>query len=197
MKLEILQIGDPRLLQKSKEVKDFASQSLKKLVKDMIDTCEAGKEHTAGLAAPQVGKNLRLTVIKRVDIEEELEKKGEKVNKTKPAQWEVLINPEVIASDEKKASLVWEGCLSIGVGKKQIWGPVYRPSWVKIKYQDLEGKEHQLKGEGFFSHLIQHEIDHLDGILFTSRVSNPERNLWLSKELDKYIEAKGEFPPAY
>lgn len=212
MKLDILQIGDPRLLQKSQTVTDFTDPILKKLVEDMIDTCEAGKEYTAGLAAPQVGHNLRLTVIRRLDKEKKLKQLVSKGNDSQDPEikrlgleakakiaskemWEPLLNPELIELDEKEEYLVWEACLSIGKGESQIFGPVFRPNFVKVRYQDMSGNDHELSGTKFFSHLLQHEIDHLDGILFTSRVANPEKNLWTAKDLDAYMEAKSEYPP--
>lgn len=199
MQLEILQIGDERLITSSKKVGNFKSKSLQKLIDDMIDTCEIGKRHTAGLAAPQVGENIQLTIVRRIDLEGDVRKKRKegKYEQSKEESlklWEPLLNPRIIAEDNQKESLVWEACLSIGKGKKQLYGPVYRPSWVEVEYEDREGKTKKIKGQGFFSHVLQHEMDHLQGVLFTSRVQNPEKNLWLSGDLDKYLEENDKFP---
>lgn len=201
MVLNILQIGAPELTKKSKAIKDFRASKLQKLINDMIDTCEADRAGTAGLAAPQVGENIRLTVIRRLDLEKKIKNRNHKrKDKTKIEEikldelWEAVINPEIVYLDEEHESLIWEACLSVGKGKQQLWGPVWRPDKVEIKYFDRHGKPKQLKASGFFSHLIQHEIDHLDGKLFISRVKNPALNLWLSGELDDYIEKNKAYP---
>jgi peptide deformylase len=199
MVLKILQIGDERLLKVSEKITDFSDKSLHKLVSDMIDTCKSDEEHTAGLAAPQVGENIRLTVVRRMDQEEEQRRSAAGAtddNRVTPrAVWEPLYNPKIVAKDEEYDSLVWEACLSIGEGDKQLFGPVYRPNWVEVSYQDGDGTPKTIKAKGFFSHLLQHEIDHLNGVLFTSHVQNPTDNLWLSKELDEYIAKNGKYPP--
>jgi peptide deformylase len=186
MVLDILQIGDEHLTRASEPVTDFASPKLKQLIADMIETCEADREHTAGLAAPQVGHNIRLTVVGRVQKDPET---GER-----KTIWKALINPKITKVYGDKDSLLWEACLSIGTGAKQLWGPVWRPDKVKVEYQDETGAKQTITGEGFFSHLLQHELDHLDGILFISRVENPEQNLWPSSKLDKYLEENKHYP---
>ncbi len=192
MVLNILQIGDKRLLKKSKKVIDFADKTLQKLIEDMIDTCEKDVDSTAGLAAPQIGENLNLAIVRRVDIEEKVENQAEK--RESRGLWEVFINPEIIEADKEHESVLWEACLSIGVKVSQLWGPVWRPDKVKVKYQDRQGKTQTLEATGFFSHLIQHEIDHLNGVLFISRVRNPEQNLWRAIDFDKYIDENGRYP---
>lgn len=207
MILPILQIGDEHLTKKCKKIANVTDLKIKKLIRDMIDTCKADEKGTAGLAAPQVGENVRLTVIRRVDLEERNRKKGSDVEKnsdnssksdsaSKPAKvvWEALVNPEIVELDREHESLIWEACLSIGVGEKQLWGPVWRPDYVKIRYQTPADETKELAATGFFAHLIQHELDHLDGILFTKYVANPERNLWKSSDLDAYLEKTGEYP---
>lgn len=209
MQLDILQIGDDRLLQESKPVRNFQDKKLQKLIDDMIETCEIGKKHTAGLAAPQVGENLQLTVIRRLDLEEKIaesqgaEGKGrKKIKRAKLTKqqsldlWEPLINPKIVSEDPEYDSVIWEACLSIGKGKDQVWGPVQRPDKIEIEYQDRAGKKKSIKGNGFFSHLLQHEIDHLHGVLFISRVPNPDKNLWKSADLDEYLDKHGKFPEA-
>jgi peptide deformylase len=199
MQLEILQIGDERLLTPSKKIENFTDKGLQKLIDDMIDTCEQGKKYTAGLAAPQVGKNIQLTIVRRIDLEGDVRKKRKKGEYEQTREeslklWEPLLNPRIIIKDREEESLVWEACLSIGKGKKQLYGPVFRPSWVEMEYQDRNGETKKIRGEGFFSHVLQHELDHLKGILFTSRVADPDKNLWLSKDLDDYLKEYDKFP---
>ena len=231
MKLNVLQIGDDRLLKSSKAIRDFQDKKLQNLIENMIETCHLDREHTAGLAAPQVGENLRLAIIRRIDLDEKIEKKTkiemkrkirEKSNtsedsidtqgeKKKPRinmneirskirsnieNWEVLINPKINYASEEE-STIWEACLSIGTGGSMLMGPVSRPRSIKIEYFDRSGNKKSLEAKGFFSHLIQHEIDHLDGILFINRVPNPERNLWTSEQIDQHIEKFGAYPQIY
>jgi peptide deformylase len=192
MQLKILQIGDDRLLKQSKKIKNFKSKKLQKLIDDLIETCQVDEDRTAGLAAPQVGQNIQLTIVRRLDLEEEHSGRTNK-KKRKFDLWEPVINPQIIRADKTKA-VQWEGCLSIGVGEKAVFGPVSRARKVEIEYQDRKGKSKRLKGQEYFSHVLQHEIDHLHGILFTSLVANPEHNLWLSRDLDKYISEYNGFP---
>jgi peptide deformylase len=186
MKRQIIQIGSPRLTQKCKIVTDLKSKETLQVIEDLLDTCKANKSIAAGLSAPQIDYDLAICVCRRVDLEE---------NNKKVASndlWEIMINPKIINKSEKE-SLFWEGCLSIGKGKKLIYGPVYRPDQVEVEYLDISGKKKTLSGTGFFSHLIQHELDHLEGKLFLSYVSNPD-NLWLSSDLDKYLDQNGTYP---
>jgi peptide deformylase len=115
-----------------------------------------------GLAAPQVGKLLRVIVI---DIA------PDKI----PAPL-ALINPEVVAvSDEKVARE--EGCLSL----PEQYAEITRPAWVKVKYQDEAGARHEIEGDGLLAACLQHEIDHLNGVLFVDYLSALKRNMLLRK----------------
>ncbi|KKQ35402.1 MAG: Peptide deformylase [candidate division WS6 bacterium GW2011_GWA2_37_6] len=181
MKLKVVQIGDPVLETVAKEVKDFKDPEIQKLIDNLLDTCNSEIERTAGLSAPQVGKSLRISICRRFDIDEDSK------------EWEVMINPEITSKSGEK-SIVWEGCLSIGVGDNALYGPVARSKRIKVKYFDRDGKPKQLPALDYFSHVVQHEIDHLNGILFLKYIKNPDKNLWTSKELDKYIDRHGQFP---
>ena len=123
-----------------------------------------------GLAAPQIGVLLRLVVI---DIA------PDKV----PAPI-VLINPEIVASSEALASRE-EGCLSL----PEQYAEVTRPAWVKVKYQDEHGARKEIEGEGLLAACLQHEIDHLNGVLFVDHISPLKRNILLRK-LAKEQKAK-------
>jgi peptide deformylase len=193
--LQILQIGAPQLTEKSRELNltEISSEKIQNLIDDMIHTCHLDIDKTAGLAAPQIGENVQITIIRRVDVEEKEKSPKKKLDSID--LWQELINPEIISTDpDGEESMIWEACLSIGEGPKQLWGPVWRPRRVKIKFLDRFGNENFLEADGFFSHLIQHEIDHLQGILFTKYVKNPEQNLWLSKDFDEYLSKYGEYP---
>lgn len=136
----VVQIGEDVLRQKCEPVKAF-NEELWALLDDMKTTVRA--EVGAGLAAPQVGVPLRAVVI---DVD---------------AGYYEIINPEIISvKGEQKGP---EGCLSIK-GKQ---GTVTRPNKVKLEYRDRKGKKHKLTADGFFARAVCHELDHLDGILYT------------------------------
>ncbi|MCA9382808.1 peptide deformylase [Candidatus Dojkabacteria bacterium] len=186
---EILQIGSDILTTKSEPVADINSEDTKALIRDMLDTCLDKKQGTAGLSAPQIGVLQRVCICRRTDLED---KNGEDTISDNEL-WEVMINP-VITSKSDVQSVFWEGCLSIGVGDDQLFGPVYRPLDIEVEFTTPVGEQKTLEANGFFSHVIQHEIDHLDGVLFVTYISNPQ-NIWKNKELDKYLSTHGEFPP--
>jgi peptide deformylase len=154
------------LKSKSVRVKQF-DKSLQALVQDMLDTM---REHNGvGLAAPQIGVLRRIVVIEQPAIEEERED-GTKVE-VEPAKVFVMINPEITEASEQRHTML-EGCLSL----PGWYAEIPRPDWVSIKYQDLNGKEHRIKkadATGYrVGRMAQHEIDHLDGILFTERIED-------------------------
>lgn len=187
MKRKILQIGDPVLEEKSKQVKNVKDPVIQSLIKDLLDTCRVKEDITAGLSAPQVGENLAIIVCRRMDIEEKTN-----TTLTNDEAWEVMINPKVLKVGKKESSY-WEGCLSVGEGPDGLYSPVSRPDNVDISYLDTKGNMKALKCKGFFAHIVQHEIDHLKGTLFLSYVENPEQ-IWKSKDLDKYYKENGEYP---
>ncbi len=140
----VLQEGDPVLRRVCDPVKNFNGE-LKKLLDDMRDTVRA--ENGAGLAAPQIGVPVRAVVI---DVEEGFFE---------------LINPRIVAVKGEQTGP--EGCLSLK-GKQ---GTVTRPMRVKAEYRDRDGRKHKLTCEGFFARAVCHELDHLDGVLYTDKAS--------------------------
>jgi peptide deformylase len=158
--LPILVVPDPLLRKKSREVTKADLPELIRLVPKMFATMY--KAPGIGLAAPQVGKLLRLVVIDLAP---------EKV----PAPL-VLINPEVVAASEDKATRE-EGCLSL----PEQYADVTRPARVVVKYRDMEWVERRIEGEQLLSACLQHEIDHLNGVLFVDYLSSLKRNILLRK----------------
>ncbi len=137
-------------------------RSLKQLIADMFETMQAA--NGVGLAAPQVGMPIQLCVIEIPPEVEELED-GTEVE-VAPAEQYVLINPRItkLADDQLKRH---EGCLSL----PGWYGDVPRAAWVTIEYQEPSGKLRRLrKVDGLLGWVIQHEVDHLNGILFTERM---------------------------
>lgn len=142
--LKIVQEGAPVLRAKAKPAADPRSPEIKKLIEDMITTMKNAKG--LGLAAPQVGKSLRLFT---VDVEDKVY---------------AFINPEIKDLSKDKSSFE-EGCLSV----QKIWGPVVRPKKLTIKALDENGKPVKIRAKGLLARVIQHEIDHINGILFIDK----------------------------
>jgi peptide deformylase len=147
--LDIRTVPDPVLRHKAKKISTI-DRSVKKLIADMLETLHA-KEGRAGLAAPQVGVSLRVAVI-GLPEEEDI----------------ILVNPEVVR--RKGRRLVSEGCLSI----PGYMGELYRAEVVTAKCLDIKGKEIRIRGEGLLAQALEHEIDHLNGVLYIDRMENKD-----------------------
>jgi len=168
----ILTVPTQELYQKSQKITEI-TESIRQLSQDLLETGVAHKNpEAAGLAAPQIGENLRIILVRDFKVLPNTEKLV--VTNT------VMINPRII-SKSKETNLDWESCLSI----PNMYGKVKRHSSIKLTYQDVNGKEHKLKASDFFARVIQHEIDHLDGILFTEKLVG---KLITEKEYNTIIE---------
>ena len=160
---EILILPDKRLRLVSDPVKKIDAET-RKLVDDMFETMYDAPG--IGLAAIQVGVPRRVVTM---DL-------SKKEDEQKP---HVFINPQLVwASDEKTTRE--EGCLSI----PEFYEEVERPSQVRVKYLDRDGKEQEMEGEGLLATCLQHEIDHLNGVLFIDHISRLKRNL-ITKKFSK------------
>ena len=152
---EILRMGDPRLLERSKDVDRFGTRELAELLADMRDTMRDADG--AGLAAPQIGVPLRVVIF------------GVEANPRYPdaeaVPYTELVNPVLTPlTDEEEDG--WEGCLSV---------PGFRgvvPRWTRLRYEgyDPQGKNIRREVDGFHARVVQHETDHLDGILYPQRI---------------------------
>jgi peptide deformylase len=162
--LDIRVLGDPVLRKPTKPVTEVTDE-LRKLIADMFETMYAAEG--IGLAAPQVGRTERITV---VDVE------GKKY---------VLVNPEVL-DRSGPADKAEEGCLSI----PDIYGDVERPSEVTVRALDENGSEYQLTASELLGRCIQHEVDHLDGRLFIDYLSPLKRKAVLTK----WEKSKEDYP---
>jgi peptide deformylase len=152
----ILLANDPTLRKKSKKVNRFG-KALSSLVEDMVETMHAA--NGMGLAAPQIGVLLRVIVI-------ELPKKEDD---PQSGRLFVLVNPKIArAKGEEEGE---EGCLSI----PGYVGDVKRATMVTVKGYDISGKKMRMKARGLLARVLQHEIDHLNGILFIDRVERPSK----------------------
>jgi peptide deformylase len=159
MVYEIVKFPDPILQRRAEPVTEF-NQELRTLVDDMFTSMYAAMG--IGLAAPQIGISKRITVI---DLS----------NQKKPEDKIVLINPEILVQEGKQFEE--EGCLSL----PEIRERVKRAMRVTVRAQDAHGKWFEMEGDELLARAFQHEIDHLDGILFIYRVSALKRDLALRR----------------
>jgi peptide deformylase len=159
-KLAIIIAPDPRLKQRAEAVARVDSD-LRRLMDSMMETMRAA--NGIGLAAPQVGVLKRLIVI---DISQP----------EAPAEPYRMANPEIIWRTSEIASGE-EGCLSL----PDHFGEVTRPEGVRVRYVDEEGEARELEAHGLLAKCVQHEIDHLDGLLFVDHLSSLKRNMILRK----------------
>lgn len=156
----ILTAPDPTLTQVSKPVTKV-DDAVRRLMDDMLETMIAADG--IGLAAPQIGVLKRVVVI-------DVSRKGEAM---KPLR---MANPEIIEASDEDIDYE-EGCLSV----PEHYAEVTRPARVTVRYLDEQNEIREIKAEGVLSVCIQHEIDHLDGVLFIDRISSLRRNMILRK----------------
>ena len=159
--LNIVKEGDPLLRKKCRPVTEVTPRILT-LLDDMKETLI--EANGAGLAAPQVGILRRIAL---VDLGEEIVE---------------LINPEIVESEGEQEEV--EGCLSV----PDVWGITKRPAWVKVKAMNRDGEEIEVEGEGLNARCLCHEIDHLDGHLFTDNVVH----ILSPEEVEELMGGEGE-----
>lgn len=151
----ILKMGDPRLLRIAQPVERFGTVELRTLAADMFETMHA--VHGAGLAAPQIGVDLQLVIFGFG--------RNDRYPDAPPVPETVLLNPvvEPIGSEEEEG---WEGCLSV----PGMRGVVPRQARIRYRGFDLEGRPIEREAEGFHARVVQHECDHLVGMLYPMRI---------------------------
>jgi len=165
--LKIYEYPDPVLRKKTEQITAF-DDDLAKLVADMAQTMYNAPG--VGLAAPQIGKSIKLLV---ADVTVNID--GEK-------DYMAIINPVIIAHEGSQ--LDEEGCLSV----PELTANVNRHKRITVSYQDIEGRTKEFSTENRFSVVLQHEIDHLNGILFLDHLSSLKRNLY-KKKVKKWLAA--------
>ena len=167
---KILGTKDPKISQICKEVKTIDKKVLS-ISEDLKETLKAQKEpEGVGLAAPQIGENLRIFAM------------------NDNGKIRIIVNPEIIEiSKEKKTKQqekeIMEGCLSL----PNYYGPLKRASKIKIKYLDLDGTKKEEEFKGLSAQIVQHEIDHLNGIVFVTRLLEQKQPLY-KLEKDEWVE---------
>jgi peptide deformylase len=159
--LEIVTVGDPVLRERAREVtaEELRSDAVQRLIDDMIETKRAAAG--AGLAANQVGETLRIAIV-------EVEPGNPRYPYKPPVPLTVLVNPRLEPVGDVTAEIN-EGCLSV----PDLRGTVDRYEAVRVRYLDRDGGEHDEVRRGLTAGTFQHEVDHLDGILFLDRVRDP------------------------
>jgi peptide deformylase len=166
----IVLIPNPVLTTPAKPVVKIDKKILDIIARMKKTLIEADKPKGVGLAAPQIGVPYRIFIVRP--------KENSPIT--------VFINPEIIErskdlSEIKREGNKLEGCLSV----PNIWGHLKRPARVKLRFTDVNGKREEKEFSGFVATIIQHETDHLDGILFTKRVLEQKEKLYEGKEDDK------------
>lgn len=171
----VLQLGDPLLRQKCARVLDPAEPEIAELVRDLSDTLAYWRAKTGygrGIAAPQIGVLKRVVFLKLPGVE----------------PWP-LVNPQIVHASEEKM-VVWDACLSF----LSIFMQVERRRWIRVRYQNLKGEtlEFEAGDERDLSELLQHEIDHLDGILAIDRVIDM-KTICTREEFEKRYRANSPY----
>lgn len=154
---KVIKMGHPLLLARAEEVENFGTAELDRLVTDMQDTMAA--LNGAGLAAPQIAVSLRVVIFGITE--------NPRYPEVDSVPETVLINPEIsIIGTERESA--WEGCLSV----PHMRGLVPRYTSIRYRGYDAEGNLIEREVHGFHARVVQHEVDHLDGVLYPSRIEN-------------------------
>jgi peptide deformylase len=168
---KILTYPEPVLRKKASTVTEF-NQELKEIIADMADTMFDAPG--AGLAAPQIGISKRIVVINTSKREGDADKKIL-----------ALINPVILSGEGSQIDE--EGCLSV----RDFSAKVKRFMNIKVRAQDPEGQELEFEAEEFFARVIQHEVDHIEGVLYIDHISSLKRNLY-KRRLKKLLQTEAE-----
>lgn len=174
MKLEIVQYGDPVLRAKGKRIEKIDDR-IRELAQNMIETMHAA--NGVGLAAQQVGEPIQLAVLDVSQVEDrptQMKLNGENVDPA-TAMPLVLMNPQVELERETESGT--EGCLSF----PEITGEIDRALSIHVQAQNLNGEPVEIETSGFLARAIQHEVDHLNGILFIDRMSSAAKTSLASR----------------
>lgn len=172
----ICRMGNPILRKKTAQVsKDFLlSDEFTQLLTDLFDSMK--HYGGIGIAAPQIGVDRQVAIIELMGFN----RYGEEVNLPLTA----FINPKITFLTEENQGF-WEGCLSV----PGLRGYVERPKKIKVNYLDPKGTEQELIAEGFLATVLQHELDHLEGVLYVDRVKDPKL-LTYQEEFEEFIQEK-------
>lgn len=162
-------MGHPILRKKARALskEEISSPEIRRLVQDMIETMH--EYGGVGLAAPQVHQSVQLAII-------EFDEENARYPDLGHQGLTVVINPKIKVLDSKPQGF-WEGCLSV----PELRGYVERPRKVQVDFTDLEGRSLSLTAEDFLATVVQHELDHLDGVLYVDRMKDPTKFAFLDE----------------
>ena len=162
IKKQATQIGNPIIRKKSKRVDKISSKFIQAIIKDLVNSMRF--HELVGMAAPQIGLDLRIfvTEIRKTKTRKSIEKDPLRV----------YINPHIVSFSREK-SVGYEGCGS--VASSQLFGLVKRAQRVSVKAQNEQGEYFSLNAKGLLARVIQHELDHLDGIVFLDKVTDTKK----------------------
>jgi len=166
---EVIKLPHPTLRKKAHEVRDFGD-AFQQLVDDMVETMRV--EDGVGLAAPQINQSLRVIVVEYPEDDSE---------EDAPKKLFIVVNPEIMKRAEDTILGV-EGCLSV----PDIVGEVERSEKVEIRGLNRYGKKTKIRAKGWLARVFQHEIDHLDGVLFVDRATQ----IWKTSEVEEVVLAE-------
>lgn len=172
--IKTIQAGNPLIHSASEAIGDVHSEEVKAVVIDLVDTMRA--EDLVGMAAPQIGVSARVFI---TEIRET------QFRKSDIDVLRVFINPRIVSVSEN-AAVGYEGCGS--VASAEFFGQVERPKEVTVEATDEKGEIFTFTAQGLLARVIQHELDHLDGILFTEKISDMKKVM--SKE--EYIKSRSK-----
>jgi peptide deformylase len=164
--MDVLHLGDETLRKKALPVEEITDET-RALVTEMFVTME--REEGVGLAAPQIGRSIRLFVVKADDGVER-----------------TFINPQIVATSQETC-VFEEGCLSV----PKYYEEVERPERITVQARNEKGRRFTLDAEGFLARVIQHEYDHLEGILFIDRIA-PEKKAKIEQKFQKKAEKESK-----
>lgn len=156
------QIGHPSLRLENKKVQDFSDEKVQAVITNLVESMR----HVGliGMAAPQIAENYSIFITEPRQTE------------TRPSsqsdQLRIYINPKIVDRSDQSI-VIYEGCGSISHGT--IFGPVSRPKWITVQALDLDGNSFRITADGILGRVIQHEYDHLNGILFTDILTDPQK----------------------
>lgn len=150
------QVGNPIIRSKAKSVKEINSVKIKKVVSNLVDAMR--KHELVGTAAPQIGESLRIFV---TEIRKTKVRNSQDLDALR-----VFINPKVVGRSKKQVA-GWEGCGS--VAEAGLFAKVKRPASVEVTAKDEKGEKFTLKADGLLARVIQHEVDHLNGVIFLDK----------------------------
>jgi peptide deformylase len=168
-----VQVGNPILRKKSKPVERVEAAAVQRLIKDLVDSMRANE--LVGMAAPQIGINLRVFVT-------ELRKTKIRKNLKEVDPVRVFVNPRIL-SISKKQTVLYEGCGSLA--HAQLFGPVRRPNKVTVEAFDKEGKKFKFVATGLLAKVVQHELDHLNGIVCVDRFTDTRKVMERSEYISR------------